>query len=536
MFDYKMESQIGQQTLVGVYSPSNLPFLQAQILERIYINISKGQDTTIEELSLLTDYPATSKILWGAIGSLIKKGFLTGSLDQPFSFSVPKERIRFFQRVIERCDYAHKHYSKALLDNFVSQPTQLTLFFEKQDMSELNKHGIVHKWYNYLEDFPYRLIEDKIREYNIGPGGLVLDPFCGSGTTLVSANMFNIDAIGFDTSPLMAFVSRVKTDWDIDLDKFRPEIADLAGRFLERVKDLPDIESKGDFRSSMPKKEINQWLSPILQREVSLLKHIISATECCKMRNLFLLALSKSCFNASYVSLCPGATFYPFREKREFWDLFTEKIMQMYDDLRVIQSHDRFGKSKIINDTCLNVQQYVSANSVDFIITSPPYPNDLEYTRQTRLELYLLDFVKSMKDIKALKKKMVKGSTKLIFGDSNSAQYVDDFDSIQQVADKIREALAGRNWGWYYPRMIREYFGDMYLCLQGTHPLLANGAHFLLVVGNQTVKGVLVPVGDILVDMAERIGYRKCRKELFRTRRSTTHRIPLPEEIVVLEK
>ena len=536
MFNYKMESQIGQQRLVSVYSPNNLPFLQAQILERIYINISKGRCTTIEELSLLTDYPATSKILRGAIGSLVKKGFLTSSLDLPFSFSIPKERIGFFQLVIERSGYAHNHYSKALLDNFVSQPTQSTLFFEKQDMSELNKHGIVHKWYNYLEDFPYWLIEDKIREYNIDPGSLVLDPFCGSGTTLVSANMFHIDAIGFDTNPLMAFVSRVKTCWDVALDKFRTEITDLAEKFLEGAKDLPDIEFNDDFASRMPRKEINQWLSPILQREVSLLKHLISDIEDSKIRNLFLLALSKSCFDASYVSLCPGTTFYPFREKREIWDLFSEKVIEMYDDLKVIQSHDRFGKSMIINDTCLNAQQYVSTNSVDLIITSPPYPNDLEYTRQTRLELYLLDFVKDMKDIKALKKKMVKGSTKLIFKDSNSAQYVDEFDSIRKVADSIREALVDRNWGWDYPRMIREYFGDMYLCLREIHPLLANGAHFLLVVGNQTVKGVLVPVGDILIDMAEHIGYRNCRKELLRTRRSTTHETPLPEEIVALEK
>ncbi len=108
---------------MGVYSPNNLPFLQAQILERIYINISKGRNTTIEELSLLTDYPSTSKILRGAISSLIKKGFLIGSLDPSFSFSVPKERIGFFQLVIENSDYAHKHYSKALLDNSVSQPT-----------------------------------------------------------------------------------------------------------------------------------------------------------------------------------------------------------------------------------------------------------------------------------------------------------------------------------------------------------------------------------------------------------------------------
>ena len=49
----KLETKKGHQRLVGVYSPNNLPFLQAQIIERIYINISNGRCTTIEELSLL---------------------------------------------------------------------------------------------------------------------------------------------------------------------------------------------------------------------------------------------------------------------------------------------------------------------------------------------------------------------------------------------------------------------------------------------------------------------------------------------------
>ncbi len=88
--------------------------------------------------------------------------------------------------------------------------------------------------------------------------------------------------------------------------------------------------------------------------------------------------------------LMPRATFYPFREKKEeFWDLFSKKIIQIYFDLKAIQNHNHYGEFKLIEDTCLNASEYISENSIDFVITSPPYPNDLEYTRQTRLELFI---------------------------------------------------------------------------------------------------------------------------------------------------
>lgn len=529
-------ADLTEHKTTGTRSPSNLPFLQAQILERIYLNISKLKDTSIEELAELAGYPKSSKILWGAMKSLIKKEFLVGSLERPFSFSVPEERLNFFQRVIERSDYAHKRYSKLLVENFVGQPTQLMLFLEKQSISELNRHGIIHKWYGYLEDFPYWLIEDKIKEYKVGKGCLVLDPFCGSGTTLVCANIFQINAIGFDTNPLMAFVCRVKTQWDIELDRLRTELVNAATRFLAETRDLSNIYLVDESLSRMPKKELNQWLSPILQREVSLLKRQITKIEDIKIRELLLLAMSKSCFEASYVSLCPGTTFYPFREKRDFWDLFSETVLQMYDDLRLVKQYNNFGKSRVINDTCINIQRYLDKNSIDFIITSPPYPNDLEYTRQTRLELYLLDFVKNMADIRQLKRRMVKSSTKLIFKESESAREVQGFAEINDVADRIYQQTKDKNWGFDYPRMIREYFGDMYLCMKGIYPFLTNGGHFLLVVGDQTIKGVLIPVGSILITMAKTLGYKNCKKELFRIRRSTNHSIPLPEEIVILEK
>ncbi|MBL7075538.1 hypothetical protein ISS37_09915 [candidate division KSB1 bacterium] len=516
------------------YNPSGLPFLQSQILEHIYLNISKNLKTETEKLSKITNYPATSKILLGGIDLLVNKKFLNGSLDT--GFSVPDERFDFFQKVIKKNDYKNKTYSRKLFDHLEKQSSQLELFLETKNISQLNRYGVIHKWYNYLEDFPYSLIEDKIIEYNLKDNSLVVDPFCGSGTTMITANMFHLDAVGFDANPLMTYVSKVKTNWDINIGELEKWIRNVAEQFLKGVQELYIKPLNNGFLRVMPKKELNQWLSPRLQQEVLLLKDIILQIPDLKTRELFLLAMSKSCFDASYVSLCPGTTFYPFREKEEFWDLFTDKIIKMHDDLKAIQAHNHYGKTKLITDTCLNAQNYLEEESINFIITSPPYPNDLEYTRQTRLELYLLDFVRGMDDIQKIKRKMAKGSTKLIFKESNSARFVEKFDEVSYISNEVYEQTKSKNWGFDYPRMVREYFGDMYLCMKEFYPLMKHNSRFLLVVGDQTIKGVMIPVCNILIKLAEEIGYNNCRKKLFRVRRSTGHDIPLPEEIVILEK
>jgi DNA modification methylase len=417
-------------------------------------------------------------------------------------------------------------------DGYVSN----TLFDSSHSISELNKLGVVHRWYDYLEDFPYQLIEEKIKEYKLKKGSLIVEPFAGSGTTLISANLFNCNSIGFDTNPLMAYISEVKTTWNVDLKEFKNIIYDIAERFVNKISNYDTLNINKSFLEYMPKKELNQWLSPSLQIEVIVLKNLINNIKNKRIRNLLLLAMSKSCFDASYVSLCPGTTFYPFREKEEFWNVFTKKIIQIYNDLKLIKQYKNYGTSKLINDTCLNASKYIENNSIDFIITSPPYPNDLEYTRQTRLELYLLDFVKSMDDVQQIKRKMVKGSTKLIFKESDSEKYISKYDSIKTISDLIYEQTKNKNWGFDYPRMVREYFGDMYLCMKEFYSLLKSGASFLLVVGDQTIKGVYIPVCDILLEMANDIGYINCHKELFRIRRSTGHKIELPEEIVIIKK
>jgi len=490
---------------------------------------------TIEELSELTGYPKNSKILLNAIHLLIKKGFIENGSN--FNFKVPQSKKSFFEETIYRIKNQNTKYNEELIDQIDKKISwQLPLFQEYHSISDLNRYGVVHNWYDYLEDFPYTLLEESIKKYNLKKGDLVLDPFCGSGTTLVSSNLFQLNAIGIDTNPLMCIVSEVKTTWDIDIKRLEDIYKEKTEKFVKLAQNIDNYNFKNDLLEIMPKKELNQWMSLRMQKEVSLMKDLISEIEDKKIKRLFMVMLGKAAFDASYVALCPGTTFYPHRKKEPFFDVFCKKITQVYNDLKLFQKFNAYGKTKIFNKSATETNSFIDANSINFIITSPPYPNDLEYTRQTRLELYLLDFVKNMDDVQKLKKTMIKGSTKLIYKEDNWSEYIKKFKAVQEVADQIKEALSDKDWGFDYPRMIREYFGGMYVCLNEFYKVMKKDSYNLQVVGDQTYKNIVIPVGKIFVEMAKDIGYSDAHIELFRTRRSTTHDIPLPEEIVIIKK
>ena len=512
-----------------------LPFLQSQILDYLYLKIYENKQPSISELSELTSYPKDSKILLNAIDLLDKKGFVQKSED--FCFNITDEKKGFFDETIRRLKEKNSKYNYEWIDQIdKTSPDQLTFFNRYESISDLNKYNAVHQWYDYLEDFPHHLLEESIKKYDLKKGDVALDPFCGSGTTLVSSNLFGLNAIGIDANPLMCLVSEVKTTWDIDCHELRQTFKSITREFLEIAQDLDTYEFKNDFLNIMPKREINQWMSLRMQKEVSLMKDLINEIKEEKIKKLFVVMLGKSAFDASYVALCPGTTFYPHRQKEPFFNVFCKKIIQVHKDLDLIYKFDTYGKTVIYNKSATEASSFIDEDSVDFIITSPPYPNDLEYTRQTRLELYLLGFVKNMDDVQKVKKTMIKGSTKLIYKDDSYSDYVKHFKSIQEVSEQVANALSDKNWGFDYPRMIREYFGGMYIALKEFFKVMKKGSYNLQVVGDQTYKNIVIPVGKIFVEMANDIGYSDARIELFRTRRSTTHEIPLPEEIVVIKK
>src|ERR1017187_2618058 len=96
-----------------ISNPNKLPFLQAQILQKIFLDLFENRKTAIEELAKITDRPKDSKILSDAIEALVEKGFLEGSLMNGFSIS--EGSLDLYTKIIKQNDYKHKKYFSNLL-------------------------------------------------------------------------------------------------------------------------------------------------------------------------------------------------------------------------------------------------------------------------------------------------------------------------------------------------------------------------------------------------------------------------------------
>ena len=75
-----------------------------------------------------------------------------------------------------------------------------------------------HDWYRFVLSFPPHLVRDYLDRFGIGPRQQVLDPFCGTGTTLVEAKKASLPSVGIEANPMAHFASGVKVDWTPDPD------------------------------------------------------------------------------------------------------------------------------------------------------------------------------------------------------------------------------------------------------------------------------------------------------------------------------
>jgi DNA modification methylase len=484
-------------------------YLQYEILEFVW-NGSKR-----EAIAEACGYPKNSKIIDSAFKSLKEKGLLDDE-DKITSHALLLLEKHYSSR------HEHPDYSFSDWD------------LDETELFESEQEKSFHRWYEYLEDFPAQFVQDSISKYKISNEYFILDPFVGSGTTLIHAKKMGYKGIGFDVNPVMTFIASTKLNWKFDPEEFRRNFKSFVKWFVKN--------NDGDYLdktllSNMPKKELNQWLSPVKQKEISAALYFIDKKVPSDQQAIFRLALLAASIKTSYVAFCPGTTFYPFRDKNDFlYDL--HKVAKfVYRDLKTSPKNSQRIPTKVKLTSSKDSKSFRNlSNKVDLIITSPPYPNDLEYTRQTRLEMYILGDAKSMDDVQSIKRSMVKGSTKLIYNADTPREYVLRSKSIQKIAREILLKTSGKSWGFDYPLMIQMYFSDMYECLENYFHCLVTGGTALLVVGDQTIQGVLIPVAEILEEMSKEIGFSEARIELHRERRSSNHDIPIPEENLVLTK
>ena len=177
---------------------------------------------------------------------------------------------------------------------------------------------------------------------------------------------------------------------------------------------------------------------------------------------------------------------------------------------------------------------------MDAVITSPPYPNEKDYTRTTRLESVILGLIGDVSGLRELKKGLIRSNTRGVYkGDTDDLE-VATHGAIQEIAHKIeqRRLELGKTSGFerMYARVTKLYFGGMARHFAALRPVLNPGAKLAYVVGDQaSYLRVMIRTGTLLADIAQSLGYRVEGIDLFRTRLSTATGEQLREEVVLLQ-
>lgn len=363
--------------------------------------------------------------------------------------------------------------------------------------------------------------------------------------------MLGIGAIGIEAHPFSHFAASVKTHWGIDPDQLLAEAREIAYSALSLLKlqgieddqVLPIHSSKLKLRKLSAEAQgliLSNSISPLPLHKTLILLDCLKSHEGRPYYRHALLALANALvFRISNLHFGPEVGVKNPKIDVPVVSNWLIGVEKMAEDLRTVQGKN-FQDVKIYLADARETAKIVAPNSVDGVITSPPYPNEKDYTRTTRLESVLLGFVRSKSELQELKKKLIRSNTRNVYKDDDDDRWISEHQEIQKIAGAIekRRIELNKDSGFerMYARVTKLYFGGMARHLSDLKKALRPGAQLAYVVGDQaSYLRVKIQTGQLLADIAKALGYEVVRIDLFRTRLSTATKEQLREEVVILQ-
>lgn len=409
----------------------------------------------------------------------------------------------------------------------------------------------VHEWYRFVLSFPPHLVRDYVHRFDLPPGARVLDPFCGTGTTLVECKKLGIEGVGIEANPMAHFASTVKTDWT--------PCPDGLVRHARAVGQAAEAALRGDgvsdesFASvdpgtyptlrSLPPEQMDLLLadsiSPLPLHKALVLLDVLRRDGDARFLGHELLALAKAVvFAGSNLHFGPEVGVGPAKRDAPVIGPWLAGVGAMAADLRCFSGKGR-PASQIHRADARAALRVLEPGSIDAVVTSPPYPNEKDYTRTTRLESVLLGFVQDKAQFRVLKQQLLRSNTRGVYKEDDDDTWAAQYPEVGRIANAIeaRRIELGKTSGFerMYARVTKLYFGGMARHLADLRPALRPGARLAYVVGDQaSYLRVMIRTGQLLADIAQSLGYEVSSIDLFRTRRATATRDQLREEVVVL--
>ena len=388
----------------------------------------------------------------------------------------------------------------------------------------------IHRWWPYVQGYSAEFVADVIQRADLAPDSTVLDPFAGSGTTLVEARRAGHRAWGCELMAPAALAAGVKI-------RFETEPGRLTG-LRDRI--LREASRRPPGPPPFLRETARQFL-PMTLRRLTQLRDVLPSGDS-PIDEAVRVAFGRTLIPVSRLrrSPCLGYGRPDADEYRDPWTEFARAIDIIAGDLRALrESRSRWGPPGEVWQRDARTLD-LPDGSVDLAVTSPPYVNGMDYVNNYKLDLAWLGFAQGYADLRRLRETMVAC-------DNLGRQAVRPHLATEDVGDPwLREILqqirSNVDRKRSYRRddahgVVKRYFLDLRPVLAAVYRALRPGGHLHLVVGDSLLAGTYVP-GDLMTArLGTEVGFRIASVDVARRRRSGQRRsFLLRETIVTLER
>jgi DNA modification methylase len=383
----------------------------------------------------------------------------------------------------------HSILSKIEKTNVVSINFKKELkFLNTKERASHNMHKFPAK---LIPHIPYFFIRSLT-----SPGETVLDVFCGSGTVLVESMLAGRNCVGTDINPLCRLITKVKT-------------TPLKEKELQLATNKLFTKLTENIRLKPPKfLNIDYWFSKHAQHSLTKIKWAIDTCDFSdEIRDFFYVCFSSIVRKSSNADPRIGPPVFSkhLKEKinkgRRVYPIsyFKQEVIKNTKRIQEFSSLCfQNCRSQILSDDARKLS--LKDETVDLVITSPPYMSAQKYFRSTRLELLWLGLV-TEQELRNLDSQII-GTERIRSIEYSKLQRtgIDEVDTLAErlyQIDKLRTAV-----------MVK-YFKDLQFVFKEIFRCLKCGKFFVLVIGNNEIRGIRIPAHLIAAKLAENIGFEK---------------------------
>lgn len=334
------------------------------------------------------------------------------------------------------------------------------------DFSGSDTTYLTHSLHPYPAKFPPQLPRIVLKKYG-SAGMTVLDPFCGSGTTLVEARLLGFNAVGVDVNGLSTLLSKVKAT-----PLTNCEIQEIK-EFIKRVEAEQTAWSRK--RPNVQVKQIEgleHWFQHNVAEELTHLVNRINEVEDADERDFLKIVVSSIIVR---VSNQESDTRFAARNKN-IPDNYTfqQFVGRAYEYLDRVAEYSKMvpetGSLSLYNADSRNLDMLAS-NSIDMVITSPPYANTYDYYLYHKFRKRWLDI-----DVK--------------FAQYNEIGSRREYSSLKKPAT--------------------QWTADLKLCFNEMYRVMKKGGLAFIVIGDSVIKKELIKIDEVICGFMPEVGFEVC--------------------------